>query len=360
MVRKKIYLFTYAHANLGDDLFIKTICDRYPNVDFYMEIKSKFEEGLIDIDNLFLIKRTFFSKLKNKFLKKNIIFDYVRKADATVILGGSMFIQGEDGLWKKKLLYLEKIRSFSKKFYIVGANFGPYNTASFLSEYKNFFKKVDDVCFRDKNSVQLFDDLSNIRLGSDVVFNLNIKEEHPSKNNITIIPISLIERNKLAPYEQEYIRKMADIAIKGINDGKNVILHSFCQDQGDEDAICKIQNIIYKEIKKKAKCIRYRGDINESLNSIANSSIIVSTRFHGMILGWLTNSNVLPIRYDNKMDNLLKDFDQEGLGYSISNISDLKINDVFNIKKEQATTVLHKVNEVYENPFTALDQFLLG
>ena len=41
----KVFLLAYARKNLGDDLFIKMLLDRYPNVDFY--IKASTEEHFI-------------------------------------------------------------------------------------------------------------------------------------------------------------------------------------------------------------------------------------------------------------------------------------------------------------------------
>ena len=32
---KKIFLYAYDHVNLGDDLFIETIVNRYPDTEFY-------------------------------------------------------------------------------------------------------------------------------------------------------------------------------------------------------------------------------------------------------------------------------------------------------------------------------------
>ena len=33
---KKVFLYAYDKQNLGDDLFIHTICKRYPKVKFYL------------------------------------------------------------------------------------------------------------------------------------------------------------------------------------------------------------------------------------------------------------------------------------------------------------------------------------
>ena len=50
---KKVFLMAYARKNLGDDIFIKMLLEKYPEIDFFMRIKEKeFLEGLIKYKNL--------------------------------------------------------------------------------------------------------------------------------------------------------------------------------------------------------------------------------------------------------------------------------------------------------------------
>lgn len=50
---KKVFLMAYARKNLGDDIFIKMLLEKYPKIDFFMRIKEKeFLEGLVKYKNL--------------------------------------------------------------------------------------------------------------------------------------------------------------------------------------------------------------------------------------------------------------------------------------------------------------------
>ena len=49
---RKIFLYAYDRINLGDDLFIRTICNRYPNVKFYLWSKKYNEKVFDDVKNL--------------------------------------------------------------------------------------------------------------------------------------------------------------------------------------------------------------------------------------------------------------------------------------------------------------------
>lgn len=66
---KKVVLEAYTHANLGDDLFVKTICERYPKVQFYLQVAPGFDKGFSTIENLHIIKKTIFVRIYDKLMK---------------------------------------------------------------------------------------------------------------------------------------------------------------------------------------------------------------------------------------------------------------------------------------------------
>ena len=350
---KKIFLYTYAHRNLGDDLFIKTICDRYPNTEFYMECLPEFATPFKKIANLNIIKKNLFFKVSNKFL--SIRLKKIRECDATVILGGSMFIQGANGNWKEKLSLLKEMQKNSDKFFVIGANFGPYTSKEFKSEYNKFFADMDDVCFRDKKSVSLFENINNVRLGSDVVFDLKFPTI-TKKDKLTVIPISLKNRSDLMLFEKDYINRLVKIIIEADKRNKMITLHSFCADQGDEEVIEQILSQLDSKLAKKITIVNYQGNIEESLRSLSESALIVTTRFHGMILGWLSQSKVFPIRYDIKMDNLLSDLQLDSFGCSVENIVNVDIDSIFN--EGSVNVAMEDVRNLYNSPFQILDKLL--
>lgn len=358
---KKIFLYTYAHCNLGDDLFVKTICERYPQVTFYMECKPEFSNSFDDIKNLQLLKKNFFYKVGNSiqklFWRGNGLVDFIiKKCDATIILGGSMFIQNSEEKWRQKAHQLEKLKIKSKSFFVIGANFGPYTTNNFLDSYKNFFAKLDDVCFRDRKSTLLFKNLPNVRLGSDVVFDVNFPIKEAKRKKLTIIPISLHNRDNLKNIEERYLEKLIEVIRLADKKGYDVTLHSFCKDQGDQIVIDRILSRLKPDLRKKITRINYHGNITESLESIAESSLVLTTRFHGMILGWLSGCKVTPISYDLKMDNLLDDLNLSYLGCKVKDIDCLDSELIFSNREKGVS--LSEIRKLYESPFKVLDNFI--
>ncbi|HPF83773.1 MAG TPA: hypothetical protein PLV83_06400, partial [Bacilli bacterium] len=72
---KNCFLGFYANKNLGDDLFIKIICERYPNIRFTIFVDSSYKDTFNDIKNL---KKKYYNKKLNKtfnFLKAKLKID---------------------------------------------------------------------------------------------------------------------------------------------------------------------------------------------------------------------------------------------------------------------------------------------
>lgn len=73
-----ILIHSYAEQNLGDDMFIKCLCNRYPSIKFYIFCNECYTKAFDTIPNLIV--------LENKSNYDNSI-----EFSAQVILGGSVF-----------------------------------------------------------------------------------------------------------------------------------------------------------------------------------------------------------------------------------------------------------------------------
>lgn len=154
----KIYLAGYFRKNLGDDPFIKTIANRYPNSSITILVEPKFTEPYADMPNVKIVKYVFCRRLLNRFLSiigiKNFIErKFISKNDLIVEIGGSIFQQvAKETITSRRLNYLKS----NKPIFIIGSNFGPFTTNDYYKAYKEYFSKVNGVVFRDKESFSLF------------------------------------------------------------------------------------------------------------------------------------------------------------------------------------------------------------
>lgn len=362
---KKIYILAYTNINLGDDLFIKILCERYPNVQFYLECNSRQAKPFINIKNLEIIytkkSKVLLRKLINK-IPLNIVnpFDssikLIDNCDATVNIGGSIFM--EHKTWKKtKVNYLNKIRK-SNAFFILGSNFGPVESQNYLDAYKEIFHQVNDVCFREEFSYNLFKENEKVRYAPDIVFSVDrnsnlTREQKLSKRYIIISVINLENREGLRKYEQRYIAALTELIIELNEQNYEVVLMSFCEAEGDLEAINKVvKSVGNTSLNSNVRIYNYEGDLNEALKIIELSKGIIATRFHATVLGLIYNKSIYPLIYSNKTLHVLNDLNYSG------DILDIKNIDELNIKKVLIQLLDSKVLDIEEQRLKSLNHFL--
>ena len=355
--QKNIYLKAYCHNNLGDDLFVRIICERYPDTHFYVSSRDDFFHGLEDISNLTRIRpegieekvNSLYYRLTGLTLSEERI---LKACDAAVLLGGSMFIQNNN--WKTQLKSNRRLMKKAPRFYIVGANFGPYQEEVFLKSYHELFSLADGVCFRDRDSFELFQDIPSVRMAADVVFQLNCRNDIEKTETMSVIPVDLSNRRKLAQYHETYISATASVCREALRKGIGVNLISFCRDQGDEKTIEETLNRISADDKSRIKTVFYNDNHEEIIDCISQSRYVLATRFHGMILGFLYGCRTVPVVYDIKTENYLKDLGFSGKTVYPETAMHLSLDDI-------TATPLTDIREHIVNSaeqFADLDGFL--
>lgn len=331
---KEILIDAYVSLNLGDDLFIKILAERYLNSNFIVLTYYNYS-NFLKLKNLRIIKYNIFQKFLDKLLRKlNLYLDYtkekkINKVDCVIEIGGSIFIQNRE---YKNILKSREKKLKIKNYYILGANFGPYYTDDYLTNYKFFFEKCKDVCFREEKSYNLFKELNNIRMASDIVFCLkDLKKIEEKYILFSIIKPSF--RKVLHDKDEDYYNKVIEITLELLKKGKKIKYMSFCKSEGDEEAIRKIKSKIPKEYLKGISEYYYNGNIEEALGVVRKSEIIVATRFHAMILGFIYGKKVLPIAYSEKTLNVLEDLEFKGEYIEFSNLKKMTAQIVLGSKK---------------------------
>jgi len=358
---KKILIKAYAQLNLGDDLFIKMLCERYKDTEFYLFATPEYEnlKG-IETNNLKILYNNTFAKkilfrLGRKFGVYNILEDLkAKELDGAVNIGGSIFI--ENDFSKEDFKIRERNLEFGKNYFVLGANFGPYKSEAFKNMYHDFFKKCRDVCFRERYSYEVFKDLENVRFGKDIVFSL--KQDTVAKEDYVLFSIILPSaRSDFSGVESEYFNRLKTLTLDIIKSGKKVKFMSFCQGEKDEEAIKKLLNMIPNEQHKHISKYFYRGDMNEALEILNKADSIVATRFHAMILGFVLKKPVFPIAYSKKMTNVLEDLEFKQNYASLENLQGLNF-EKFKENEALSSNILIRAAQDAERHFLKLDDFL--
>lgn len=351
---KRVLVDAYCALNLGDDLFLKILFERYPNVNFELIHRdSRYKEVFKQNDNI-KVDTSIFSKVRMKLFSESL----VNKYDAIVCIGGSIFMQTEG--WRK--LYERRkriINSFSKKnkpVFILGSNFGPYSDDSFVKIYEELFQKCEDVCFREQYSYDLFKHIPTVRMHPDIVFALQGFRNRPISNTIGISIMDFNDKPHLVCYRENYLNKMKELIEHSVALGKKISLFSFCEEQGDLQAINDLINKVNQEVLEDIQVVNYNGDLSDFLYKFSSMESMIGVRFHACILSQVFNQGLYPLIYSNKTLNVLKDIQLDQYYTSLDDLSMLDVKHVLNVVQDNKLNDLSILVEA-EKQFCKLDLF---
>ena len=321
---KTVYLRWYLVQNLGYDLFIKILVDRYPNCKFVAYSSYKYKH----FNNLKVYNMPFINKLiriisNEKFNLGNIL---KRKCSYMVSIGGSIFYDNDDVFNINKKIKNEYYRPFLH-FSVIGSNINGTREPMYYKLIEDLIlNKADDVCFRDKLSYNLCKS-NHVRYAPDIVFSLTAPSV--SKSNKVLFSVIDCSKKMSNNIQVDYENKLIEMIEKFNHLGYEITLMSFCEYEGDKKSIVSIlKKLDEKESNIKVDTYFYKGNLEEALNIINNHDIIVGGRFHANILGLAFNKTIIPMIYSDKMENVLTDIKFEGLSIDLNSIKSFNVDNL--------------------------------
>lgn len=323
---RNIYLTGYKNKNLGDDLFFITILNRYKNTKFIFEdIPSGYYKDLFNgfdnIEVLPYIVPTLFDRIINKitrvfnkgwmgqyyssYQKKNKII-----ADAYLKVGGSVFIEPKKNKSAIKKRFIADKKYFGDiPFFYFGCNYGPFTSSYFFRNSEFVIRNCSSICFRDNFSYSLFKKYKHVRLAPDILFGIIrvFKGLEKKPNSIGFSLMDLSVRANLKHYYHSYIEGLSSFLKKNYYRYEIIRFFSFCEPEGDVQAINDVLNLLPAYISRKVDVVQYDGDYCDLLSKFSELEYMVSTRFHAMILGLVYGIKTVPIVYSPKITEVLYD-----------------------------------------------------
>ena len=317
---KKAFLYAYDRQNLGDDLFVHAITRRYPDVQFYMWSDRKNQQTFRCLPNLKVLdKDSRFVHLLHK-LRPSLVARYrsiiESRCDAVVYIGGSIFMEYPN--WKTICTWWEWTAK-NRPFYVLGANFGPWHTEAYRAKMEEIFRDCRDVCFRDEYSAGLFPGV--VRCAPDILYSYPMPKVLVKEDQVFVSVINCAGRDEshnLNEHDNRYVTNMAALLGQLLNEGKKIVLASFCKEEGDEEGIQKILEAMGCNQDTRIQVLRYDGtNVEELTQAIAESGGVIGTRFHATILAMAAGRPVLPIIYSDKTKHVLEDLGFTGTMYDL-------------------------------------------
>ena len=348
--KKKILLFAYTKANLGDNLFIYMLLERYTNIDFYIHVVEKgYEDIYRGFENIHFI-----------YTGRNLDDINIEEFDAYIYVGGSIFMESEYGMNELKSFnnFIKKCKEKNKKFFYMSCNFGPYKTQKYFELARETFSLCDGICFRDKKSYNLFSDIDKVMYAPDMAFSFHFDSKiEREKRSIGISVINLQIREDLKQIEAIYNDFIKRIIIKFAKRNYKVYLFSFSEFEKDGESIDNIINLVPEQYKNSVKKIKFDENIKEYLKKYSKMEYMVAGRFHSMILSILFGQKIYNLTYSQKQDNVIKELK---LFKKYQRIKDLKYETVLRkyYFKKISKSKLSRISREAENQFLNLDNWL--
>ena len=349
----KILVLAYAQMNLGDDLFLHILFNKYPKIHFSIHCDEKYSKAFKSCSNVTIFNEN--------------IQNYVNEHDfeGVLYIGGSVFMQPKNyngktnpnfKRWEKIAIKYKKI---NKPFFYISCNFGPYTDDNYYKQTKNYLKNCTDVCFRDKYSFDQFKDLNHIRYAPDAALSFDYPKFKKIKNSmgISIIEPSIrwyIDQNK----KEDYYNFLKNNIIYLINEGKEIYLFSYCEVERDTIAQKELLEIIPKKYHSKINLLNYEGDIDPYLKKYGEMEYALCGRFHSMILSLIFGHKYFVSSYSDKTTNVMNDFKIKNQLIKYEEISPGKIIPISSYKK---LSLMRKIFLKYKakNQFKAFDKWIL-
>lgn len=306
-------LFAYLDNNIGDDLMVKLLAQRFPQHRFLLYTRKS------------VVMPTFESVPNLVIRPPQLWTEDMKTASVFLSIGGSIF-QACSLLQKRyrcrRIRKLKKLKGQGLKIVTMGSNLGPYKgwLGAKLIEWE--LRLNDLVTVRDQEAVDLlkgFRGIKQVVLADDLVYNLTIDQSPPEERcglGIAAYRSMRVGENNFDNYG--FLAQLTDAYVR--KTGKSVRLFAF--DSEDENDLSAAHHIYQLAEEKEAlSIVPYLGDQEGFLSSFRSCERIVAIRFHSAILADIYQIPFFPVAYSNKMQNLLTDRGYQGLSYLLEDLN---------------------------------------
>ncbi|MBQ9414451.1 MAG: glycosyltransferase [Clostridia bacterium] len=361
----KVMLYGYYGHNLGDDLFFDTLLHRYPDTIFTLSEGDGYEAFFARYPNAYAYAQSnahvqklnaFGAKLhKERYFEKLLR----SKCDAVVHIGGSIYQQV--GTWEEDLRIRKERYDRRRPFFSISSNFGPYQTDEYRLFWREQFQKCRDICFRDKDSYELFKDIPSVRYAPDLLFAqpLPTVPVTPGQTFLSIFDPTFRGRGLSEETCSGYMNTVVAVIRELLRRGQRVVVSDFCWFEnagGIEAMIAQLS----EEERQQVAVVNYTGDGNFEpvLTAIAASERVIATRFHAMLFGFIGGKKTLPIVYNPKMRHQLDDLAFAGASPDVETFARMSVDEVLAALDGQPIVDATAWKAQAVEQFAALDRYI--
>lgn len=277
----------YAANNLGDDLFVSALLQRFPGATFSFFADAS---GLV-------FART--SPQVRGVLTFREFWKARRAISAYVIIGGSMFQQGPGWgtLWLNYARRIFAARIARMPVFVVGSSYGPSSSWFFDLAFRLLLSLCTQVSVRDAASAKMLKGLTNVTVHPDLAFVTELPRSEP-RRRLGVSVMKLKDRTQ----HEAYIEQCIDLIESSPE--PEVVLFSFQESASISDARAASQILHHLSSRRLAttSVVTYDGsNLEQVLVEIGSCSRFVSTRFHSMVVALMYNIPTTALVYHPKI-----------------------------------------------------------
>lgn len=378
--KKQIVLDFYSCYNLGDDLFVEAFAEYFSDCDIRLLANPKcIPKGLPD--NVRVHPYSYLGLLLRKLTdvcasrgREKLARSMERmpgrclnrigaRCDAFVKIGGSIFMQHAPGCREIDFSTAEK-PDFSLRRstggrgnrFIIGANLGPVYSEDYWEQMAKKFQEYRHVCLRDYASYRKMRAAPNVQYAPDVLFLVPKPYPGTCEENVAISVMDVSRNTEDAAVIRAYYDLLERAIAYFLDREVPVTLMSFCQWQGDEQAVQELLNRFPEEKRLSACC--YRGSARRILRVLSGASFVIGTRFHSTILGISFGKPVFPIVYNSKTAHYLADLSFPGKSAALEELPSVTLDDVLYNYRNQIVADCADHHRYAVNQFRVLEEYL--
>lgn len=360
----KVLIHAYVAQNLGDDLFISLICERYRRHVFYLFADYRYQYP--NIPNLITIPvyplPRFIRRVLQKAFKVNLDQQveymklrhlqkkYIKEMDMQIWLGGSQFVETKH--WQRIIAYKKFQQSFTLPFVSISATAGPFRTEEYKKAAIDVIREYDDICFRDKKSYEITGKLPNARYEMDMVY--SISDVHKIKKRKIIV--SLID--VCGKFSQElgirFEEKICEILNEYNKRGYSITFLSCCSIQKDSIVSRKVMNNISNP--GNICLLEFTGNIEKVISEICQAEYMIACRYHANVLGLRYGLKVLPIIYEDKTEFMLHTLNRQGV--QLEDVSDIDVDSIDKYFVQLTEDEIETCKQSAQRQYKAIDEQL--
>lgn len=338
----------YGFDNIGDEAVLKCL------------VEGLKERGLTDITVLSNKPDETNKKYQVKAVNRNSfkkIYKALKQADALLSGGGSLI---QDKTSSKSLWYYLGImligKFLRKKVYVIGQGIGPVDKKFNRWLTAKILNKIDGIAVRDELSKEYLKQLNvrkHVVVAADLVLNFPCSDDKKvfdkvrekegidlNSSEYVLICTREWENSELSRVE---LARAADLIAQDYG-YKIVFLPFYHEDIEESDRVATYMKTPYE-------ILTGEYEIEEILNIIKGSSLLIGVRLHSLIFAFISLVPFVGISYDPKVEGFLKSVGESSAGdinsFTAENILK-KVNSILQQKEEYINNMSKRLDELKE------------